>query len=182
MYVDGTLVINAWVDQGPTTYTATRTLTAGVHQVRVEYYEREVGAVAQVSWSGAPPPPTCPVGQYQAEYYSGQALAGSPLLTRCEATINNTWPNGSGPGAPVPTDDFSVRWVGQFTFPAGATTFSATADDGIRVWVDGSLVIDAWIDQGATTYTATRTLTAGQHEVRVEYYDNSWDAVAIVSW
>ena len=71
-----------------------------------------------------------------------------------------------------------MRWLGQFDFAAGATTFTVTADDGIRLWVDGSLVINAWIDQGATTYTATRTLTAGQHEVKVEYYENAWDAVA----
>src|SRR4030095_8204309 len=58
----------------------------------------------------------------------------------------------------------------------------ATADDGIRVWVDGTQIIDAWIDQSATTYQANRTLTAGEHEVKVEYYERGFDAVAQVSW
>ncbi|HXG75975.1 MAG TPA: PA14 domain-containing protein, partial [Gaiellaceae bacterium] len=66
--------------------------------------------------------------------------------------------------------------------PGGETTFTATADDGVRVWVDGVLVIDAWVDQPPTTYTATRTLAAGSHQVTVEYYERGWGAVARVSW
>ena len=48
--MDGALLIDAWKNQPPTTYTAIRTLTAGNHQVTVEYYENLGGAVAQVSW------------------------------------------------------------------------------------------------------------------------------------
>jgi hypothetical protein len=75
-----------------------------------------------------------------------------------------------------------VSWDGSFTFAAGTTTFTATGDDGIRVFVDGSKVIDGWKDQSATTYTAPVVLTAGSHTVRVEYYDNTVSAVAKVSW
>jgi hypothetical protein len=67
-------------------------------------------------------------------------------------------------------------------FSAGDYTFTARADDGVRVYVDGTTVIDAWRDQSPTTYRATKTLTAGTHEVVVEYYDSGWDAVAQVSW
>jgi hypothetical protein len=64
------------------------------------------------------------------------------------------------------------------SFTAGTHTFTATADDGVRVYLDGTLVIDQWKDQSATTYTAPRTVTAGNHEVKVEYYENGGDAVA----
>jgi hypothetical protein len=50
VWVDGALIINAWKDQGPTTYTATRALTASEHQVKVEYYEKKYRAVSQVGW------------------------------------------------------------------------------------------------------------------------------------
>jgi hypothetical protein len=173
------LVINAWLDQPATTYTATRTLTAGTHEVKVEYYENGWDAVARVSWTSGST--GCSAGQFQAEYFANTTLSGSPVYSPCEATIDHDWGMGS-PAGQVPSDQFSARWTGQFTFPAGATTFSATADDGIRLWVDGVLVINAWVDQPATTYTATRTLTAGTHEVKVEYYENGWDAVARVSW
>jgi hypothetical protein len=40
----------------------------------------------------------------------------------------------------VPADLFSVRWTGVFSVSAGAYTFSARTDDGMRVWVNGKLV------------------------------------------
>jgi hypothetical protein len=46
------------------------------------------------------------------------------------------------------------------------------------VYLDGALVIDQWKDQSATTYTASRQVTAGNHEVKVEYYEHGGDAVA----
>jgi hypothetical protein len=66
-------------------------------------------------------------------------------------------------------------------FTAGSHTFTATADDGIRVYLDGTLVIDQWKDQSATTYTTSRQVTAGNHELKVEYYEHGGDAVAKVA-
>jgi hypothetical protein len=149
----------------------------------VEYYENLGQAVAQVSWAAAqpPPPPTCQVGQFHAQYFNNKVLDGTPVVTRCEAAVNYNWGSG-GPGGGVATDSFSARWMGTHTLAGGTYTFTARSDDGIRVWVDGALVIDAWRNQPATTYTATRTLTAGDHQVRVEYYENLGQAVAQVSW
>jgi PA14 domain len=122
----------------------------------------------------------CPTGQFFAEYFNNVALSGSPVQTACESFIYYNW--GSGGPAGLPVDNFSVRWTGQFQFSGGNTTFTVAADDGVRLYVDGTLLIDAWIDEGATTYTATRTLTAGQHEVKVEYYERTGDAVIQVLW
>ena len=65
---------------------------------------------------------------------------------------------------------------------AGETTFTATADDGVRVWVDGTVLIDAWQDQSVSTYAGRRTLTAGTHAVKVEYYESGGLAVARLAW
>ena len=185
VWVDGTPVIDAWIDQAPTTYQATRSLTAGDHEVRVEYFENGGGAVARVSWQldqpPPPPPSSCPSGEYMTQYYANMTLSGTPALQRCETAIDYDWGSG-GPGVGVPPDQFSARWTGTFSFTAGSYQFTATADDGIRVWVDGAPMIDAWVDQGPTTYQATRTLTAGDHQVKVEYYENGGGAVARVSW
>ena len=108
-------------------------------------------------------------------------MSGTPTISRCETTIDNDWGLG-GPGGGIPDDNFSVRWQGQFDFTGGSATFTATADDGIRVWVDGTILIDKWIDQSPTTYTQTRTLTAGTHDIKVEYYDYGFGAVAKVGW
>jgi hypothetical protein len=56
------------------------------------------------------------------------------------------------------------------------------ADDGVRLFIDGAVVIDAWRDQGATIYTASPVLTAGQHEVKVEYYERGGASVIQVLW
>ena len=134
------------------------------------------------SFTTAVPPPSadCPKGEFLAEYYNNMTLSGSPTLTRCEASINNTWGTG-GPGSGVGTDNFSVRWNGMHSFEAGDYTFTATTDDGLRVWVDSELIIDQWKDQVAT-YNATHTMTAGDHQVKVEYYENLEGATAQLSW
>ena len=67
------------------------------------------------------------------------------------------------------------------TFEAGTYAFTVTADDGVRLFGDGQLVIDRWVDQSVSTYTVSLALTAGQHTVVMEYYENAWDAVAKLS-
>ena len=123
----------------------------------------------------------CPVGQYRAEYFNNRTLTGTPLFTRCEGVINYNWGTG-GPGNGIPNDNFSVRWTGRFTFLAGSQTFTTRSDDGVRLWVDSVLVVDFWTDHGPTTRTGTRTMTAGDHDVRVEYYEKTVGALIEVSW
>jgi Galactose oxidase-like, Early set domain/Bacterial Ig domain/PA14 domain len=128
-----------------------------------------------------PPPGSCPAGQYSARYFANMTLTGTPATERCETSIDYDWGTGS-PAPNVPVDQFSARWTGTFSFQAGNYQFTATADDGIRVWVDGVPLIDGWVDQSATTYQQTKNLTAGSHDVQVEYYENGIDAVAHVNW
>lgn len=155
-------------------------------------------------------PRKCLDGEFQATYYKNQYLTGSPALTRCEKNIDHDWgvrgPTGtvaraSSSGGSSSTadassgkadggstvrsigeDHFSIRWIGKFNFNGGAYTFVATADDGIRVWVDGELIIDQWRPQAVSVFRATRNLTAGLHEVKVEYFENDRDAVARLRW
>ena len=53
MWVDGVALIDEWRGQSPTTFTASRALTAGPHQVRVEWYDGTLSAVARLSWAAA---------------------------------------------------------------------------------------------------------------------------------
>ena len=140
------------------------------------------GTIRRIRFVGEDPPLTCPTGEFKADYYSNATLAGSPAFSRCEAAIANNWGSG-GPGGGLGTDNFSVRWSGRHPFAAGEHTFTARADDGIRVRYDGGLIIDAWRDQAPTTYVATAVApTAGEREVVVEYYEKTGGAVAEVSW
>ncbi|GAB3311224.1 PQQ-dependent sugar dehydrogenase [Geodermatophilus aquaeductus] len=147
------------------------------------YADLNGGTVRRVVYGGTTPTPTtCPQGQYLAEYFPNRTLTGAPAVTACEPPpLSHDW--GAGAPAGVGPDNFSARWTGTFDFGAGGnTTFTAVSDDGIRVAVDGTTLIDQWQDQSATTFTGTRQLTAGVHQVRVEWFETGGDAVAKLSW
>jgi hypothetical protein len=197
VYIDGSPVIDKWLDQPATTYTATKTLSAGTHLVKVEYYDSTGDAVAKLSWNQVsttpttPPPATtnppaagsCPApasGAFTGCYYSDQALSNL-ALSRTDSSINFTWNSGS-PDAKVPQDHFSAKWEGSFNFSAGDYTFNMTSDDGSRLYIDGQPVINAWSDHAATAYTATKTLSAGTHTIKMEYYEAAGGAIAKLNW
>ncbi|RYE84382.1 MAG: hypothetical protein EOO75_18180, partial [Myxococcales bacterium] len=62
-------------------------------------------------------------------------------------------------------------------------TFRARTDDGVRLWVNNQLVVDKWLDQGATNWTGTITLAANTlYDIRLEYFENSGGASAQLGW
>lgn len=118
---------------------------------------------------------------WRGEYYSNQTLAGAPVLVRNDETIDFRWQKGS-PAPNVPADRFSVRWQASWPFEEGGHRFYAFVDDGIRLWVDGVLVIDQWKDQAATLVSGDLYLKKGDHDVRVEYYEAMDEALVRVWW
>ncbi len=186
VFVDGALVIDQWRDQPATTYRVDLTLTRGNHALRVEYYERGVGAVARFSLQ-----PICnfplSAGGWKGEYFAGRTFTGTPLLVRDDtnAALKLDLDFGSGSPSPscgVPADDFAARYTRSEYFDRGVYRFTVTADDGVRLYLDDGLVIDRWVDQAATTYTADVSLGAGYHSERVEYYERGGGAVVRASW
>ncbi|MXM64613.1 glycoside hydrolase family 2 [Streptomyces sp. HUCO-GS316] len=73
------------------------------------------------------------------------------------------------------SDDVSVRWTGKIV-PAktGPTTFSMIGDNGFRLWVDGRLVIDHWVDDWDREQTGQPVeLTAGKaYDIKIEYFEH----------
>jgi LysM repeat protein len=133
----------------------------------------------------AAPQPAAPTttwpGPWSGEYFDNVTLAGSAYTTRQDEHINFNW--GSGPPAGgMPVNSFSVRWTGTFHFEEGVFRFYARVDDGVRVYVDGERIIDGWRDGGLRTYSADRSMLAGDHTVRVEYYDRTQIAQAYFWW
>jgi chitodextrinase len=101
-------------------------------------------------------------------------------LVRTDPTILFNWGAGS-PGPAIPAGHFSARWKGIFNFNAASYTFTVTADDGFRLYIDGVTVMDHWVDQSAT-YTQTLALTAGNHTITMEYYNDTGSAAANLQW
>lgn len=131
----------------------------------------------------APPPSTCPAAVSTAWtgcYYTDQTLTNLGLV-RTDPIIQFNWGTGS-PDPSIPADHFSARWKGIFNFNAASYTFTVTADDGFRLYIDGVKVMDHWVDELATTYTQTIATTAGKHTITMEYYDGTGPAVANLQW
>ena len=118
----------------------------------------------------------------KGDYYNSVNLTGAVVFSRTDATVNFDW--GSHPGPDVGSDNFSVRWSGQVQPLYSETyTFFTTSDDGVRLWVNGTPVINNWTDHPATENSGTITLTAGQrYDIRMEFYERSGGAVARLSW
>lgn len=130
-----------------------------------------------------PQPTATPVviTDWRGEYYNNPNLSGAPVLVRNDVAVSFNWGNGS-PAANLPGDGFSARWTRNLGFPAGEYRFWLTADDGVRVWVDGNLVIDQWRDGAPTTFEARIKLSEGVHSFRIEYYERSGGALIDLGW
>lgn len=119
---------------------------------------------------------------WEASYWNNPNLSGSPEIVRQDTEINFDW-GALSPAPTVNVDNFSARWLSTINVGApGVYRFSATMDDGMRVWVDGKLVIDSWFDGKVRTETADINLNSGPHSVRVEYYEAGGNAVARFAW
>lgn len=119
----------------------------------------------------------------KAEYFSNMTLHGEPALTRRDSLVRFTWGMGS-PDPGIPVDHFSARWTGILVPEVSGTyRLGASTDDGMRLWLDGKLVIDSWFDRGATLDFITVKLEAGKHyDLRLEYYENTGWAFASLVW
>lgn len=131
-----------------------------------------------------PPPHTATGTGPYGEYFNTIDLQ-QRKATRTDATINFDFGTGS-PISGVGTDNFSIRWTGWIQPKASASySFHALSDDGVRLWVDGKLIIDQWHDQAATEHTSTSTvrMTAGEkYDIKLEYYEHTGTAVIKLSW
>jgi len=178
VFLDSVLIIDSWRDGGQRELTADRQISAGTHTLRVEYYERAGIALASLRWEKVGTP-TYP--DWRGEYWNNTNLSGNPALVRADKAIDFDWGAGA-PAAGISADGFSARWTRTATFTEGLYLFRATVDDGIRVYVDGTLVIDEWRDGGRRQVTAERRMTAGSHTLRVEYYERGGVSLARFGW
>jgi len=118
-------------------------------------------------------------GSWWADYFANPNLEGAPVLSRADGSINFDWGGGS-PDPAVPADNFSVRWTRDEWFAGGTFRFTVRSDDGIRLWVNGELLIDEWHDREAAWIVVDHFVPQGTWPVVVEYYEHGGGAVAQV--
>jgi hypothetical protein len=151
---------------------------AGVHTLRVEYLELTGLARVRFGWQAAP------ANRWFATYTGLPFVDGAPVQ-RMEPdsgplALDYHWGNASPTGAPA--INWMARWEGRFTFPPGNYLFFAQADDGVRLWLDGILVLDKWSDGFAEVRNRFVGVGGGEHAIRVEYYQRVGVARIRVWW
>ncbi len=129
------------------------------------------------------PPPGLQPGLL-GTFHRGKTL-GRPAERRVARTLEFDW-GRSRPLRAVSDDDFSVRWEGWLKLPVGGRlTWFVVANDGVRIDVGGTRILDQWRDVGYSSWTGTAdvTLPPGWHPLRIDYFDSSGNArlVCLVS-
>lgn len=201
LYLNGNLIANGWTDHGATDFTGQMTLTAGqLYNIDFQFYEHGGGAECRLQWEypgqtkqAIPQSQLYPdstgtglTGRYYNEagnYPLTNPFTGTPALIRTDATVDFNWGDVS-PGSPVTADNYSVKWTGQVKAPvSGVYTFTARGDDGVRLYINGTLIADGWSDHAPTDYTGQINLSAGQlYPIEFQYYERSAGAECRLQW
>lgn len=118
----------------------------------------------------------------KGEYYNDMALTDLKM-TRTDANINFHWGEGSTV-ASIQPDHFSVRWTGTIKPRFTETyTYDMASDDGVRLWINGQLIINKWVTQASVLSSLPIKMTAGQsYNIQVEYFENGGGATAELQW
>ncbi|MDB4459090.1 PQQ-dependent sugar dehydrogenase [bacterium] len=117
---------------------------------------------------------------FVAYYYNGSDLTDAVGI-RVEQEIDHIW-NSSGPLPGIGTDDFSARWSGNFNPPvSGNYTLTGASDDGLRVYMDGQLLINTWSPHSLQEESITLSLQEGEeYKFKIEYFEQGGDAICTV--
>ncbi len=119
---------------------------------------------------------SCP-NQYKAEYFNNRTLRGSLAVTLRD--LVGQLQLGVTAARSVESAATTSRCAGaaQQAFQRELTRLSLPTTVS-EAWLDNVLIIDAWRDQAETLYRAMRSVTAGSHALKVEYYENGGGATA----
>ncbi|HQG44844.1 MAG TPA: glycoside hydrolase family 3 C-terminal domain-containing protein, partial [bacterium] len=118
----------------------------------------------------------------KGEYYANMDLSGKPVITRIDSMINFNF-GTSAPAPGLPEDRFSIRWKGKIIPSEPIHHLGVSTDDGSRLYLDGKLLINDWMDHSEQPSSVAVDLQPGrEYEVVLEQYDNGLGACARLTW
>ena len=112
-------------------------------------------------------------GGLLGEYFNNSDLTDL-VLTRVDPVVDFNWDYGS-PDPSIDPDTYSVRWTGMVKADRSETyTFYTRSNDGVRLWVNGKLLVNNWTNHAETENKGSISLTAGTwYQIRLEYYEGT---------
>ncbi|MBX3120480.1 MAG: DUF5110 domain-containing protein [Fimbriimonadaceae bacterium] len=112
------------------------------------------------------------------EFFDNPRLEGTPRVSDVERAIDFVWGTRAR-ASTLPADNFSAR----FTTKVGPIPgdkpikLGLIADDGVRMWIDGKLVIDKWVPQDSVLTFSPQHLQPGKtYDIKIEYMELSGNA------
>jgi hypothetical protein len=118
---------------------------------------------------------------WQGSYYANPDLRGEPVFVRADAEIRFYWGTGS-PDPRLPSDEFSVRWQRAVWFEGGLYRFTIEVDDGVRLFIDGNLLLESWRRGERRILSIDYPLQAGQHIIQLDYFEHAGNALITLDW
>jgi beta-glucosidase len=191
--VVGPLADNTRVLEGNYNGTASRA-TSALEGIRKQFSGSTVTFVPGTRFLRDPKPIpaellTTPDGQpgLKAEYFKGTDLQGSPAVARIDKNVDFNFIFAPVPGfaqGAFKSDNFSARWTG-FLTPVDSADYriGMKADDGFRLWIDGKLILDKWMNHSTATSLADLHLERDRkYAIKIEYFQGTGDAIARFIW
>ena len=116
-------------------------------------------------------------------YWDNPALEGKPALERIDELLQFNW-TLFPPHPGIPGDWFSVRWTGDLIAPAsGRIRIGLEGNDGYRLFVDDSLVIDNWGKRSYGRILRDLDLERGRaYALRIEYRETTGSGRVRLVW
>jgi hypothetical protein len=115
----------------------------------------------------------------QTRYDAFQRLLSTKKPFKAEKTRSLVYDWYGAFGKDMPKDSVATLAEGTFTIPKGNYQLHVTSDDGVRVWLDGKLVIDYWLAH-EPEYKSVAVSLGGTHKLRVEHYEvNGFSTLAV---
>jgi hypothetical protein len=127
------------------------------------------------------------IGQYyqmegRVEDFPTIGPGRKPTLQRVDKDINFASTTEVFPGTTL-VDNFYVRWIGVLKVPKdGRYKFYLNSDDGSRLFIDREQVVNNGGTHDMTEVSGEAELKAGEHEIKVEFFDEEEEAGCILSW
>ncbi|MEH7356564.1 PA14 domain-containing protein, partial [Neobacillus drentensis] len=187
VYIDGQLAYDGWtpvdfsqesIKVSITDRNVTNSAEKDIHWIEVQYSEQT--GQSYLDFTILPLKEVFASDQWVGMFYSNKTLSGNPYIVggigaeQPINTLNFDWGFGS-PHNRLPADGFSAKFIKKAFYNSGLYQINVSADDGVRVYVDGQKIIDSWKD-GINTSYSNFWLEQGNHEIVVEYYDLSSSA------
>jgi hypothetical protein len=211
MYIDGNQVVDNGGLHSAEEKSGEADLKSGDHDLKIEFFENEGEAVCQFSWqapgkekeivpagvlfNGGAPTAVSTGGAHEAglkaeiygfddglEDFPAISADKKPTVSRVDKDINVDAGEGEWPGTSL-SDHFFIRWTGKIhAAKDGKYTFFLNSDDGSRLYIDGKQIVDNGGLHGAEEKSGEADLKTGDHDLKIEFFENEGDAVCQFSW